>query len=374
MISCASVAVPAPGCSSSVRSRGVPFKVPVAAAQIPGGTLDPADVPKYPTPMLIPPVMPRAGTITHAGRQAGRLLRDLGAAVRPADPARRAPGHDRVGLRRRSRRRASRGLLVHNAPVADHRGQGQPAGARQVDQRAGRRQRQLPAAPAAGRPDAALGQPAGRHGRPRHAADVRLDTPARTPARCRSSPTRTAPSASATRATATPRRGTCPPPTTSRPATPPRAPGTTSSRARRRRSSASTWGPGFATFQYPNAGRAATTWYHDHALGMTRLNVYAGPGRLLHRPWRPRRRHGGSRQPHRHHGRRCPGPAPQRRRQVPAQQALLRDRRSPSRTARSTPTARSSTPTPGPSSTGSPDRTSPRPTSRRSGTPSSSAT
>ena len=37
------------------------------------------------------------------------------------------------------------------------------------------------------------------------------------------------------------------------------------------------WGPGFATFQYPNAGRAATTWYHDHALGMTRLNVYAGP-------------------------------------------------------------------------------------------------
>ena len=38
-----------------------------------------------------------------------------------------------------------------------------------------------------------------------------------------------------------------------------------------------TWGPGFATFQYPNLGRAATTWYHDHALGMTRLNVYAGP-------------------------------------------------------------------------------------------------
>ena len=38
-----------------------------------------------------------------------------------------------------------------------------------------------------------------------------------------------------------------------------------------------TWGPGFATFQYPNSFRAATTWYHDHALGLTRLNVYAGP-------------------------------------------------------------------------------------------------
>jgi FtsP/CotA-like multicopper oxidase with cupredoxin domain len=37
------------------------------------------------------------------------------------------------------------------------------------------------------------------------------------------------------------------------------------------------WGPGFAIFQYPNQNRAATIWYHDHALGMTRLNVYAGP-------------------------------------------------------------------------------------------------
>ena len=32
-----------------------------ALAQIPGGTLDPASVPKYQTPLLIPPVMPRAG-------------------------------------------------------------------------------------------------------------------------------------------------------------------------------------------------------------------------------------------------------------------------------------------------------------------------
>jgi FtsP/CotA-like multicopper oxidase with cupredoxin domain len=37
------------------------------------------------------------------------------------------------------------------------------------------------------------------------------------------------------------------------------------------------WGPGYATFQYPNRNRASTIWYHDHALGMTRLNVYAGP-------------------------------------------------------------------------------------------------
>jgi FtsP/CotA-like multicopper oxidase with cupredoxin domain len=38
-----------------------------------------------------------------------------------------------------------------------------------------------------------------------------------------------------------------------------------------------TWGPGFATFMYPNDQRACTIWYHDHTLGMTGKNVYAGP-------------------------------------------------------------------------------------------------
>jgi spore coat protein A len=36
-------------------------------------------------------------------------------------------------------------------------------------------------------------------------------------------------------------------------------------------------GPGTAVCQYPNSQRAGTAWYHDHTLGMTRLNVYAGP-------------------------------------------------------------------------------------------------
>ena len=38
-----------------------------AMAQIPGGTLEPSAVPKYRTPLLIPPVMPRAATITMPG-------------------------------------------------------------------------------------------------------------------------------------------------------------------------------------------------------------------------------------------------------------------------------------------------------------------
>jgi spore coat protein A, manganese oxidase len=37
------------------------------------------------------------------------------------------------------------------------------------------------------------------------------------------------------------------------------------------------WPPGTAVFQYQNDQRAATMWFHDHTLGMTRLNVYAGP-------------------------------------------------------------------------------------------------
>ena len=37
-------------------------------------------------------------------------------------------------------------------------------------------------------------------------------------------------------------------------------------------------GPSYvtSTFTYPNAQEAATFWYHDHTMGITRLNVYAG--------------------------------------------------------------------------------------------------
>ncbi|MBL8745728.1 MAG: multicopper oxidase domain-containing protein [Phycisphaerae bacterium] len=39
-----------------------------------------------------------------------------------------------------------------------------------------------------------------------------------------------------------------------------------------------TFGPGSssAVYDYPNNQRGATLWYHDHALGITRLNVYMG--------------------------------------------------------------------------------------------------
>ena len=48
-------------------------------------------------------------------------------------------------------------------------------------------------------------------------------------------------------------------------------------RAKAQRSFGQAWTPGTAVFQYPNDHRASTLWYHDHTLGMTRVNVYAGP-------------------------------------------------------------------------------------------------
>ncbi|MFV0460965.1 MAG: multicopper oxidase family protein [Actinomycetales bacterium] len=36
------------------------------------------------------------------------------------------------------------------------------------------------------------------------------------------------------------------------------------------------WGHGFQESRYPNANRSSTLWFHDHTLGVTRLNLYAG--------------------------------------------------------------------------------------------------
>ena len=65
----------------------------------------------------------------------------------------------------------------------------------------------------------------------------------------------------------------------------------------------STWEPGTAVFQYPNDQRATTLWYHDHTLGMTRAERVRGPGRLL-----PAARRTGDDLPQGV----LPGPAPQR--------------------------------------------------------------
>ena len=73
------------------------------------------------------------------------------------------------------------------------------------------------------------------------------------------------------------------------------------------------WTPGSAVFQYDNDQRATTMWYHDHTLGMTRSNVYAGPAGFYLLARRARRRRAGE----------PPGPRAGARR--PARTGLLRD-------------------------------------------------
>ena len=46
-------------------------------------------------------------------------------------------------------------------------------------------------------------------------------------------------------------------------------------RAKFQRLHGQAWTPGAAVFQYDNDQPASTLWYHDHTLGMTRVNVYA---------------------------------------------------------------------------------------------------
>ncbi len=84
-------------------------------SQIPGGTLDPHSVPKYMTPMLIPPVMPTAGKIKlQGGKNADYYeisMKQFPQQILPAGlPATTVWGYGAVTSDSKS------GLLLHNAP------------------------------------------------------------------------------------------------------------------------------------------------------------------------------------------------------------------------------------------------------------------
>ena len=91
------------------------FKLPKALAQIPGGTLAPGDVLKYQTAMLIPPVMPAAGTIKNMmGKNADYYeisMKQFPQQILPAGmPATTVWGYGAVASD------SKRGILLHNAP------------------------------------------------------------------------------------------------------------------------------------------------------------------------------------------------------------------------------------------------------------------
>jgi FtsP/CotA-like multicopper oxidase with cupredoxin domain len=248
---------------------------PEALAQIPGGTLDPASVTKYVTPLLIPPVMPRAGTIKQVhGKPVDYYeisMRQLEQQILPA-PHRPTTvwGYGATAAQ------GKRGLLIHNAPSLTIEAKvNRPVLVKWinelVDADGNFLPHLLPVDPTlhwANPP----GGDAGRDSRPEftetpgpYAGPVPIVTHVHGAVGVGDESDGYAeawylpaandiPAGHATEGTwyeffagkAAANFGVA-------------------------------WEPGSATFLYPNANRASTVWYHDHALGMTRLNVYAGP-------------------------------------------------------------------------------------------------
>ena len=91
------------------------MSAPAALAAIPGGTLDPLSIPKYQTPMLIPPVMPKARTVNDPGGKPIDYYEISMKQIRqqilpPSFPKTTVWGYGAV------KSASKTGLLIHNAP------------------------------------------------------------------------------------------------------------------------------------------------------------------------------------------------------------------------------------------------------------------
>ena len=187
------------------------LSAPIALAQISGGTLDPTSRSQVPDAAAHPPGDAPRRHVQVRRRQDRRPLRDLDEAVLAADPARRSACHHGVGLRR-GRVESKRGCSSTTRP----RSRSRPSGTARSGSSGSTSSwtttgiscriccRSTRRCTGRIRPAAWTVATAG----PTFDRDAR----AATPARCRWSLTCTAPSVSATRATATPRPGTSRPP------------------------------------------------------------------------------------------------------------------------------------------------------------------
>ena len=246
-----------------------------AVAAIPGGTLDPLAVPKFVTPMLVPPVMPRAGTIRRKGGKPVDYyeisVRQLSQQILPVGlPATTVWGYGAV----RSANR--RGLLVHHAPSLTIEARWKrPVRVKWVNDLVDRSGNYLPHLLPVD-PTLHWANPPGgddaRDSRPTFAATPGAYTgPVPLVTHVHGAVGVGDESDGYAEAWFLPAARNVPAGCATE--------GTWHSFFRGKASSALglEWGPGFVTFEYPNDQRASTLWYHDHTLGMTRLNVYAGP-------------------------------------------------------------------------------------------------
>jgi len=245
-----------------------------AQGPIPGGTLDPLTIPKYQTPLLIPPVMPKAGIVTQRGRTIDYYeisMRQIQEQILPEGlPATTVWGYGAV------KSASKKGLLLHHAPSLTIEAlANRPVRVKWMNELVDNSGNYLPHLLPVDPTLHWANPPGGAGGRDKR------PTFASTPG---------------------PYMGPVPIVTHVHGAVGvgdesdghaeawylPDAPDIDPSFAKEgtwynyfagkaAASYGAAWGPGFATFQYPNKNRASTIWYHDHALGMTRLNVYAGP-------------------------------------------------------------------------------------------------
>jgi spore coat protein A len=348
------------------------WNLPAADAQIPGGTLDPLSVPKFQTPLLIPPVMPKAGTIKQKGGKNVDYyeisVKQFSQQILPAGlPPTTVWGYGAVTSASKN------GLLLHNAPsLTIEADWNRPVRVKWIndlkDASGNYLPHLLPVDPTVHWANPAGGT-AGRDTRPTFASTPdRYTGPVPMVTHVHGSAGVGDESDGYAEAWYLPAAGNIPAGYADNgtwyeffkgkaAGKGYLAPGTTA------------WEPGTAVFQYPNSQRASTIWYHDHTLGMTRVNVYAGPAGFFIIRGGPE----GDGSVLDSRTGTVPGRPPRRTTSSRPTRPTTRSP-SPSRTVPSMTMARSSIRTPGPSSMGSRGRTSRIPTSPPSGTRSSSAT
>src|SRR3990167_7732708 len=251
------------------------FGVPVALAQIPGGSLDPHDIAMFQTPLLIPPVMPRASKFNRlAGKQVDYYeisVKQFAQQILPAGlPATIVWGYGALSAN------GNRGLLLHNAPSLTIEAKwNTPVRVNWIndltDDVGNYLPHLLPVDPTLhwANPPGGL---AGRDMRPSFDSTPPLYTgPVPMVTHVHGAVGVGDESDGYTEAWYLPAASNIPQDYAHA--------GTWYGffAGKAEAKFCETWGPGFATFQYPNLNRASTLWYHDHTLGMTRLNVYAGP-------------------------------------------------------------------------------------------------
>jgi FtsP/CotA-like multicopper oxidase with cupredoxin domain len=253
----------------------LPGGAKVALAQVPGGTLNPANVPKYRTPLLIPPVMPRAARIPLPGGKPADYyeisMRQIRQQILPKGlPETTVWGYGAVTTQQK------KGLLLHHAPsLTIEARHDRPVRIKWinelVDDHGNYLPHLLPVDPTlhwANPP----GGVSGRDTRPEFSETPGPYTgPVPIVTHLHGAVGVGDESDGYAEAWYLPAANNIPAGYATK--------GTWYKffSAKALANNGAVWGKGFAIFQYPNEDRASTKWYHDHTLGMTRLNVYAGP-------------------------------------------------------------------------------------------------